>query len=59
MLLKESVDTENQCLNLVSLDEEGNKQPDLRGKNRQGAEGLQLSEPPKKTHPTGQFVILA
>ena len=30
MVLKESVNTENECLDMVSLDEEENKQPNWR-----------------------------
>ena len=57
MLLKESVDTKNERLNMVLLNEE-DKQPDLRQKKRQGAEDLHSLEP-QKAHPTGEFVIVA
>ena len=54
MLFKESVDTKNQYLDMVSLHEEDNNQ---KIKERQGTEGTHLSEP-QKAHVTREFIIV-
>ena len=43
---------------MISLHLEEDNQPDVRQKERQGAEGTHLLEP-HKAHTTGEFAIVA
>ena len=58
MLLKESVDRENLCLDMVLLHEEDDISLIEDKKERKGAEGTHLSEP-QKAHAMGEFAIVA
>ena len=55
MLLKGSVDTENLCLDMVSLDEEEDKQPDKR---KDKAQRAHTRRNPKRHIPLVSLLLL-